>query len=516
MNEIDPAITDLLERARPARPAAEDDWEDVLRRSRRGRRRRRFPVPTRGLLLAAAVIIGLAAAAQAETGVFQFVTDHKSNHPKLARHLRRLQSIDAAVYLGILSGLPHGVSRGISAVTWTSGAKMARTFGGTAAGYPRAAGVVVVRGPFSIPLYLQGCVEIPYACPVPIGDWAWLAYSVLPSPKTGPMSHYPNVRLLREAPSGTPLPQLAVLGHVTKEYVPPAHAYTVAREHQGTIVVVMHRGQALTEARVQCVYATTGYATPLCGALARYDAYLRKPHPNDAIPASGDWTRVSGTLGGWRGNLVITAERLSHAPARLRAAITNDLGATQGTPIEHVPPALTCIVNPNPCFHPVAAKIHAVLEILNRYGLDARQMPTGQTPARYRRLIPSGLHIEGAATNAGETTVATRGYVFAIVFDHTAPFSIRRPFLDMLGRNWGVFPDENVLTLYHPFYIPTLPRNFRHLKPIAMRRALHKMQADFLRHKRQDRVGELIIRGLDRLTTARGPLARITTFPAQP
>ena len=72
------------------------------------------------------------------------------------------------------------------------------------------------------------------------------------------------------------------------------------------------------------------------------------------------------------------------------------------------------------------------------------------------------------------------------------------------------------LTLYHPFYTPTLPRNFRHLKPIAMRRALLKMRADLLRHKRQDRVGDLILRGLDRLTTARGQLARITTFPAQP
>lgn len=164
MNEIDPAITDLLERARPARPVARDDWEDVLRRSRRGRRRR-FPVPTRGLLLAAAVLIGLAAAAQAETGVFQFVTGHGPSHPGLARHNRRLESIDTALRFGILPGLPGGRSGGISAVAWTSGANMARAFGGAADHYPAAAGVVVVRGPFSIPLYLQGCIEIPHACP---------------------------------------------------------------------------------------------------------------------------------------------------------------------------------------------------------------------------------------------------------------------------------------------------------------------------------------------------------------
>ncbi len=504
MSEIDPAITDLLERARPAQPAAGADWDDVLARSRRrAGRRRRFPVPARGVLLAAAVLVGLGAVAQAETGVFEFVTNG-SGTTRPAVHQRRLESIDSAVYLGILSGLPHGVSRGISAVTWTSAAKMARVFGGHASRYPPAAGVVVVRGPFSIPLYLQGCVEIPYACPAPIGRWAWLAYSVLPSPRTGPMANLPNVRLLRAAPSGTPLPPMAGLGHVTAEYVPPGHAYTVVREHQGAIVVVMRRGERLTEARIGCVYGQHGYTTPLCGALARYDAYLRRPHPNDAVPAAGDWTRVSGTLGGWRGNLVITADRLGTAPPRLAAAITRDLASTHGVAIRHVPPGIDCVVNPTPCYRSVPTKIHKVIDVLNRYGLDVRRIPPGHVPASYLRLVPH-MHVEGAATNAGSAAVAARGAVMTVVFGHTLPSRLRSHLYDLLGRDrhWAVILDENVLTLYHPFYQPAPPITKHRRTLAALHRAFRRYAAQVRRDKRLDRVAYAVIRGLDRLTTTR-------------
>jgi len=500
MNEIDPAITDLLERARPAQPVAERDWEDVLRRSRRGRRGR-FQVPTRGVLLAAAVLIGLAAAAQAETGVFQFA-DHASS-PRLTRS-RRVDSVDQAIHFGILAGLPHDATRRISAVTWTSAARMARTFGGSAAAYPARAGVVVVRGPFEIPLYLQGCAQIPLACPAPIGHWAWLAYSVQPPPKAGPVAHSLNVRLLRAAPAGTPLPRLALLGHVRRQSVPAAPAAAVDRQHQGTLTVVTRNAGALTEARVHCVYAATGYTTPLCAALAGYDAYLRRPHPDDRPPAGGSWTRISGDLGGWRGNLVITADRLSHAPAQLRAAITAGLAATSGTPITRVPPALPCVRGPIACFHSRAVQIHQVVEALNRHGVGLRRISIDQVPARLRRLIPSGLHIAAAATNAGRPEIATRGYVLTMTFARPVAFTTLQPFHAALGQSWGVFVNANTLTLVHPFFTPLLPHPvtyYRH-KGRALAGALRREQMQLLEHRGQNHSGRLIDKTLHRLTTA--------------
>ena len=502
MNEIDPAITELLERARPARPMAERDWEDVLRRSRHGRRRR-FPVPTRGLLLAAAVLIGLAAAAQAETGVFPFATNHTSG-PGLTQR-RRVDSIDQAIHFGILAGLPHGATRRISSVTWTSAARMARTFGGSAAAYPPRAGVVVVRGPFSIPLNLQGCAQIPHACPAPIGDWAWLAYSVQPPPRTAPMPRSPDVRLLRAAPAGTPLPHLGLLGHVRKASVPPPPASAVDSQHQGTFTVVTRRGRTLTEAAVQCVYAATGYTTPLCAALAQYDAYLRSPHPDDRIPAAGDWTRISGTLGGWRGNLVVTTDRLSRAPAQLRAAITAGLAATHGSPITRVPAALPCVRNPIACVRSAPVRIHQVVEALNRHGLGVRRIAIGHIPACYRRLIPPGLHIAGAATNAGRPQVATRGYVLTMTFDRAVAFAILQPLRTALGRHWGVFVEGNTLTLLHPFFAPTLPHHMayylRH-RGHALELAVRRLQMQLLRHRGEDHVGRIVAKVMHRLTTA--------------
>ena len=384
MNEIDPAITDLLERARPAQPVAERDWEDVLRRSRRGRRGR-FQVPTRGVLLAAAVLIGLAAAAQAETGVFQFA-DHASS-PRLTRS-RRVDSVDQAIHFGILAGLPHDATRRISAVTWTSAARMAldirrqrRRLPGPGRG---RGGARAVLDP-TVSAGLRGDpARLPRA-DRPLGLARVLGAAAAEGRPGGPLSQRAAPA---GGPAGTPLPRLALLGHVRRQSVPAAPAAAVDRQHQGTLTVVTRNAGALTEARVHCVYAATGYTTPFCAALAGYDAYLRRPHPDDRPPAGGGWTRISGVLGGWRGNLVITADRLSHAPAQLRAAITAGLAATSGTPITRVPPALPCVRGPIACFHSGAVQIHQVVEALNRHGVGLRRISIDQVPARLRRLIP--------------------------------------------------------------------------------------------------------------------------------
>jgi hypothetical protein len=476
VNEIDPAIKELLTRARLTPSDAAGDWAEVVRRSRD--RRRRFPVPTRGLLLAAAVLIGLGAVAQAETGVFHFIGGGSSTRPPSTPELLYLRDIDAT-YSYIMGGLPRGQVTNVSLVPSTTSAKLATVFGGSAAHYPARAGVVLIQGPLSVPLYLQGCQGIPAACPVPVGKWAWVAYTILPSPKTGPMSHFPNAHFLRIAPLGTPLPELRSLGHVRPGPVDDTDRTTVTRQHQGTLTLVTSRAGALTEARVVCAYHHRAYTTQVCRALAKYVAYIHVPHPNDPTPATGDWTRVSGSLGGWRGNLVITTKSLSGAPAGLRAAVARALAADTGRPITKVPPPLSCVVNPIPCFHPVASTLGAVIGDENHHGLDVRSIPPTAIPGRYRKLIPQNLKVTGAATNAGRASVKTHGYVFTIVFGSSAPFSIRQPFLKLLGRHWGVIPDVNILTLYHPF-TPQRGQDFRH-----------------------NQTGYALIKDLDRLTSGR-------------
>jgi hypothetical protein len=457
MNEIDPAIKELLTRARRTPPDTEGDWEEVVRRARRRRWR---PVPTRGLLLAAALFIVLGAVAQAETGVFHFIGSGGSTRHLNKPELLYIRDIDAT-YGYILGGLPRGQVTRIGFVPSTTPAKLARVFGGSPARYPARAGVVLIEGPFSIPLYLQGCQGIPDACPVPVGNWAWIAYLVLPSPKKGPMSGLPNARFVRIAPLGTSLPELQRLGRVRSGPAPDTDRTTVTRQHQGTLTLVASRAGALTEARVLCAYHHRAYTTQPCRALAKYVAYLHVPHPDDPTPTSRDWTRVSGSLGGWRGNLVITTKSLSGAPSALRAAVVRGLAANAGRSITKVPPPLTCVVNPIPCFHPVASTLGAVIGDENHHRLDVRSIPPTAIPDRYRKLIPENLKVTGAATNAGRASVKTRGYVFTIVFSGSAPFSIRQPFLNLLGRHWGVFPDVNILTLYHPF-TPQRGRHFRH------------------------------------------------------
>jgi hypothetical protein len=476
VNEIHPEIKLLLARARLTAPDARGDWADVLRRARR---RRRFPVPTRGLLLAAAILIGLGAVAHAETGIFSFITrgGRSSQHPSTPE--RRLLRVTDAIDLDILGGFPRGQVTGVAFVSSTTAVRMARVFGGSTARYPARAGVVLVKGPFSIPLYLQGCQGIPAACPVPVGKWQWVAYTVLRPPKTGAMSILPNAHFLRIAPLGTPLPNLQRLGQVSSRYIQGADATTVTRQHQGTLTVVTSSGTTLTLARVLCAYHHRAYTPELCGALAKYVAYLQRPHPNDRLPAQGDWTRVSGTLGGWRGNLVITSHSLSVVPASLRVALTKGLVATHGTPITKAPPPLACVVNPFPCIHPVSATLKAVIGVEDHHELDVRSIPPAAVPSRFQTLIPANLKVTAAATNAGRASVDTRGYVFSILFNRTVPFSIRQPFLNLLGRDWGVFPDVNVLILYHPFTPQRGP------------------------HYAHNQTGYALIRDLDRLTTAR-------------
>jgi hypothetical protein len=479
VNEIDPAIKELLTRVRLTAPDAEDDWADVVRRSRR--RRLRLPVPTRGLLLAAAVLIGLGAVAQAETGVFHFIGSAGPKHPKhrgLVLSAPYLRDIDAT-YGYILGGLPRGQVTAVELVPSTTAAKLAKVFGGSASGYPARAGVVLIKGPFSIPLYLQGCQGIPAACPVPVGKWAWVAYTVLRAPKTGVMAGLPNAHFLRIAPLGRPLPDLESLGLVRPGPAGDTDRTTVSRQHQGTLTLVTSRGGGLTKARLLCAYHHRAYTTQVCRALAKYVAYLHIPHPNQTPPPTGNWTRVSGSLGGWRGNLVITDQSLDQAPAALRIAVARGLAATHGAHITTVPPPLACVVNPIPCFHTVTSNLDAVIGDEDHHGLDVRPIALTAIPDRYRKLIPATLNVTGAATNAGRASVNSRGYVFTMVFNHAAKFTLRQPFVNLLGPHWGVFIAANVLTLYHPFTPQRGP------------------------HYDHNQTGYAILRDLSRLTTAR-------------
>ena len=503
MNEIDPGIKDLLERARPARPAAGADWQNVLHRSRRGRGRL-FGLPTRGaLLLAAALVVALGAVAQAETGVFQ-LGGHDSVRHREAERERRLNLVDEAAYGSIIAGLPRGQVTGISVIGSTNAVRISHVFGGPASRYARRAGVVVMKGPFTIPTYLQGCQGTPDICPVPVGHWAWLAYEVLPMPRKGPMSGLTNARWIRVAPMGTTYPHVAHLGHVIREhYFPTNFKYVVMRQHQGTLTIVARHGTRLTLSPVACVYSDNRYTTPVCGALARYVAYLGHPHPDETAPASGDFTRVSGDLGGWRGNLVITPRSLSQAPPVLRTAVERGLASVQGRPIKTVPPGIDCVVNPIPCYRSIQTTTHKLIDAVNRHGYDLREIQPSEIPARFTAHLPAGAHVTGAATNAGEPAVARRGYTLGIVFDRKIPFSARLPYEKQLGRTWGVFVDENVITIFHPFYrAPPLPK-LAGLGPRKKLRVLRQYEAKVRRDGKRDHYGFLLIRTLDQLTTKR-------------
>jgi hypothetical protein len=469
-----------------------------VRRSRR-RRGRPFGLPTRGvLLLAAALVIALGAAAQAETGVFQF-NGHRSASPE-----RRIDLVSGAAYGSIIDGLPRGQVTGISAIPTTTADRVARVFGVPARNYPHRVGVVVLQGPFSIPLYLQGCQPTPTICPVPVGRWAWLAYAVLPARKTGALAGLVNARWIRVAPLGTPFPRIARLGHVLREhYFPTNDGSVVSHQHQGNLSIVERRGARLTQASLLCMYAHHRYTPGACGALARYVADLGVAHPDESVPAAADFTRVSGDLGGWRGNLVITPTSLGQAPTTLRAAMERGLASVRGTPIKNVPPGLDCVVNPAPCYRTRPATIQRVLEAINRHGLDLRRIQPSEIPTRFTQHLPAHAHITGAATNDGEPTVARRGYMLTIAFDRTIPFSTRLRPERALGRTWGVFVAGNTLTFYHPFYSPKPLRNVREMTGRQLRRALQRFEAEKRAENTRDRPGRLVYRFMRALTRTR-------------
>lgn len=291
---------------------------------------------------------------------------------------------------------------------------------------------------------------------------------------------------------------------MTTWHGPPAAADTTARQHQGRIEIVARRGAKLTEARVLCRYGDGAYRLPVCGALARYVAFLRLPHPDDTAPSSGDFTRLSGDPGGWRGNLVITPQRLDGAPAGLRGAVVHGLAATHGTPIKVVPPGVDCVVNPNPCFRNVPTTIHKVIDAINRHGFDLRRIQPEQIPERFTSLLPAGAHIAGAATNAGDPAVARRGYMLTIQFDRTIPSSARGAYVHLLGRTWGVFVDEDFLTFYHPFVFPRpLPHDLYKKGPRNRLRRIREYQAQARIDAKKDKYGYLVIRTMDALTRTR-------------
>jgi hypothetical protein len=498
VNEIDPGIKDLLERARPARPAAGADWQNVLRRSRRGRGRL-FGMPTRGaLLLAAALVVALGAVAQAETGVFQLGGRDSASQE------RRSDLVSQAAYGSIIDGLPRGQVTGISEIPTTTAARVARVFGVPARTYPHRVGVVVMNGPFSIPLYLQGCQATPTICPVPVGHWAWLAYAVLPARKTGALAGLVNARWIRVAPIGTPLPRIARLGHVLRgRDVPTNDGSVVAHQHQGNLSIVARRGVSLTQDSLLCTYSHHRYTPAACGALARYVADLGQAHPDEGVPAAGDFTRVSGDLGGWRGNLVITPTSLGQASAGLRGAVERALGSVHGTPITKAPPGLDCVVNPAPCYRTKLATPDGVLGAINRHGIDLRRIETSEIPTRFTLHLPAHAHITGAATNAGEPAVARRAYMLTIVFDRTIPFSTRLRPERTLGRTWGVFVAGNTLTFFHPYYSPKPIRNIRTLTGRQLRRAFERVEAEERLDNPKDRRGRLVHRFMSELTRTR-------------
>jgi hypothetical protein len=245
--------------------------------------------------------------------------------------------------------------------------------------------------------------------------------------------------------------------------LPHGDPKSVDRQHQGAVAIVSQRPTGVTLGRVRCVYERAHYTDRLCQALAEYVAFLRKPRPNEPHPSQGSWTRVSGVIGGWRGNLIITRARLADAPPALRARIEAGLAALPTKPITRIPPPLPCVRRPDLCPAPPAATIDQVIAVENRHSLEAHAIPVGEIPSRYRALIPPGITVTGAATNAGDSAaITTRGYVFSMTFDDAPqPVSIYMGFRRLLGPGWGVFPDVNVLTLYHPF-TPERGLHYRH------------------------------------------------------
>lgn len=94
-----------------------------------------------------------------------------------------------------------------------------------------------------------------------------------------------------------------------------------------------------------------------------------------------------------------------------------------------------------------------------------------------------------------------------MVFDHAAAFSIRRPFEKLLGNAWGVFLEDNTLTLVHPFFTARLPHSLAYYAYASRRQAflrvLSRLRVENAQHKQSNHSGRLISLSLHRLVTLR-------------
>ena len=104
----------------------------------------------------------------------------------------------------------------------TTGAKVAKVFGGPAKNYPKVAGVIVFDdGPYKIATARHHCPTLPAQCTLPAGTYAWLALVMpagiqraVPGNDINRANHtwQHEIRWIKLAPPGTTAPKLAPLG----------------------------------------------------------------------------------------------------------------------------------------------------------------------------------------------------------------------------------------------------------------------------------------------------------------
>lgn len=228
----------------------------------------------------------------------------------------------------VRGGLPGDEIRAQDLVT-TTPASLVRMFGGTAGAYPPHPVVLVLRGPFTIPTYLQGCASTPTVCPAPVGRWAYFAYVINPDGYHGGPVPSGAITWLRKAPIGAPYPHLARLGHVLHESVHLVRngaGSAVLSQHQGALAVVVHRRSEAATTRTQCIYRHWHYRPfDLCTGLSRYVAFRHTPRTDQTHPSGPTWALIEGSLGGWHGCVVLTPAALTDVPlpiaSKLRRAL---------------------------------------------------------------------------------------------------------------------------------------------------------------------------------------------------
>jgi hypothetical protein len=252
--------------------------------------------------------------------------------PATARSLRAEGRRATIFFLmsSVRGALPGGQIRAQDQIT-TTPARLVRMFGGTAGAYPRHPVVVVLRGPFTIPIYLQGCASTPAVCPAPVGRWAYFAYVTDPDAYHGGPVPSGAITWLRKAPIGAPYPDLARLGHVRHEsvhLVRHGRGTAVLRQHQGTMAVVMHRGSETATTHTQCIYRDWHYRPfDLCTGLSRYVAFRHTPRTDQTEPVGRRWALIEGSLGGWHGCVVLTPTALTDVPVRIASELRRALWA---------------------------------------------------------------------------------------------------------------------------------------------------------------------------------------------